>query len=204
VTIAFGEIVVLVLVNAVSITGGVDGLRPPEPHLFGVSFADDWSYYYIILFSAAAVFVSIWRIQKSGFGISLQAMRDDESAAASVGLSPTRLKLTAFALSALYAGIAGSLFGHFINYISPDSFTIGASILLLVMIVVGGIGTLSGALIGAAVVTFLPEALRTVGDYDQMVYGGLLIIFMIAFPTGLVGIVRVVSRHIVPRIRKRA
>ena len=194
VTIAFGEIVVLILVNWVPITGGVDGLRPPVPSLLGFEFDDDWRYYYIILAAATVAVVSIWRVQSSGYGLSLRAMRDDESAAASVGLSPRRLKLTAFVLSAFYAGIAGSLFGHLINYISPDSFTIGASIFFLVMIVVGGIGRLSGALIGAVVVTLLPEGLRVVGDYDQVVYGALLILFMVLFPGGLVGLVGLVSR----------
>jgi branched-chain amino acid transport system permease protein len=194
VTIAFGEIVNLVLVNSVPQTGGVDGLRPPVPSLFGFSFDDNWRFYYIILVAAILAFVSVWRVQSSGYGLSLQAMRDDESAAASLGLNAVRLKLTAFVLSAFYAGIAGSLFGHFMNYISPDSFTISTSILFLVMIVVGGIGRLSGALIGAVVVTFLPEGLRVIGDYDQIVYGSLLILFMVLFPGGLVGLIRLASR----------
>ena len=139
-------------------------------------------------------FFVIRRIVNSPFGRILRAIREDETAALAVGKDVNKYKIIVFAIGAFFAGIAGSLYAHYITFIDPSSFTVMESITILLMVVFGGMGSLSGSFIGAAVLVILPELLRFVGmpssiaaPLRQMIYGLLLVILMLKRPQGIVG-----------------
>lgn len=130
------------------------------------------------------------RIMRSQLGIAFLAIRWNELLAPAVGMYTYRIKLIAFLLSALYAGVAGGLYAHYARVLSPDLFTIEASMDLLIMLILGGVGTLLGPVLGATVLTFLPEYLRVVADYRLVIYGAILTITVILLPQGVVGSVQ--------------
>jgi branched-chain amino acid transport system permease protein len=131
----------------------------------------------------------------SRFGRALVAARENELAATAMGISVPRQRARAFAIGAACAGVAGSLFAHFATYISPDSFTLVDSIAFLTMVVLGGLGSLPGAALGALIVTGLPETLRALAEYRILVYGVLLVVFMMFLPGGLADLLpRLVGR----------
>jgi branched-chain amino acid transport system permease protein len=139
-------------------------------------------------------FFVIQRIVNSPFGRILRAIREDETAALAVGKNVNKYKIIVFAIGAFFAGIAGSLYAHYITFIDPSSFTVMESITILLMVVFGGMGSLSGSFIGAAVLVILPELLRFVGmpssiaaPLRQMIYGLLLVVLMLKRPQGIVG-----------------
>jgi branched-chain amino acid transport system permease protein len=117
-----------------------------------------------------------------------KAVRDTELAAEVMGIPSTRIKVLAFVLSAFYAGIAGSLYAHSYNYISPEVFGIGQVVIILAMLLVGGVGTISGAVIGAVVLTILPEYLRFVKEYYMFVFGVAVFLIVLFMPHGIVGL----------------
>ncbi len=195
VTLAFAVIVQTVVSNWTDFTRGTLGLGgiPPFtsfalPGIGVVAFgAGDQAAYYgvalvLLVFSAGFL---IW-LTNSRSGLALKALRDSEIAADSLGVDPMRYKLLAFVVSSFIAGIAGAYYAHYLHILTPDS-AIGVSIMItiLVMTLVGGIGTAFGPLVGAFLVTFGLEGLRGLGDYRLMVYGVLLVIFIIFAPQGL-------------------
>ena len=139
-------------------------------------------------------FFVIQRIVNSPFGRVLQGIREDEIAAQAMGKDVNRHKLLVFIIGAFFAGMAGSLYAHYITFIDPSSFTVMESITILLMVVFGGMGSLTGSFLGAAVLVILPELLRFLGmpsavaaPLRQMIYGLLLILLMLKRPQGLVG-----------------
>jgi branched-chain amino acid transport system permease protein len=120
----------------------------------------------------------------------MMAVRDDEIAAAMTGINVTAVKVTAFALSAVYAAVAGCLFATHVHFISPDDFSFAHSITFLSMLIVGGEGTIAGAIIGAALLTFLPEWLRVLGESYLAFFGLMMLVILIFMPTGIVGLAR--------------
>ncbi|SCZ07882.1 branched-chain amino acid ABC transporter permease [Alkaliphilus peptidifermentans] len=186
-TIGFAEIVRLVLVNWTNVTRGPAGIPGiPSPRIFGLVLRSNVAYYYIILILAAlTVFVS-YRLLHSRLGLGLIAVKDDEIAADAMGVNSTNLKILAFVLGGAIAGVAGGFFASFIRYVNPDNFTYMESVLILCMVVLGGVGSIPGVIIGAVVLTVLPEALRDISTYRYAVYGLLLIVMMIIRPQGMV------------------
>lgn len=185
-TIGFGEIVRLVLLNWKEVTGGTSGvLKIQAPRLFTFSFSTLTSYYYLILTFVLLLFLYQKRLIGSRAGRALIAIREDEAAAELSGISLSKNKIKAFAIAAAYSGVAGCLYAHMVRYISPDCFRYDDSVTILSMAVVGGLGTLSGPLLGALVLTVLPELLRSVGDFRLVIYGVLLIIVVMFYPGGL-------------------
>lgn len=196
VTLVFAAIVQAVIANLPEFTRGTLGLAgiPPLtpivlPGIGLVSFAVGHpvaSYYGALVFLALSLALLTWLIG-SRTGLALKALRDSEAAADSLGIDPTRYKLTAFTVSSFVAGIAGAYYAHYLHILTPDS-AIGASIMIttLVITLVGGIGTAVGPLVGAFVVTFSLEGLRRFGDYRLMIYGVLLVLFVVFAPRGLV------------------
>lgn len=182
VTLGFGEIVRVALNNMVGLTGGPNGIQAVDPpRLFGYTFGfllRDY-YYLAISFLALAVLAS-WALNRSALGIAWDTLRNDEIAAMSVGVRPVRTYLWAFAAGAAYAGVAGSLFARVQTVVSPDSFVVGQSFLILTMVVLGGLsGRLVPLLIAVAALTILPEALRTAGEYRLVIFGPLLVLSVI-------------------------
>ncbi len=190
-TIGFGEILRLILVNWTEVTRGPAGIPGiPSPKIFGFIIKDNIGYYYIILLLAFfTIFISS-RLLHSRLGQGFIAVRDDETAAEAMGINSTYLKILAFVLGAAIAGMAGSFFATFIHYVNPDNFTYMESVSILCMVVLGGLGSIPGVILGAILLTILPEALRGIATYRYAIYGLLLILMMINRPGGMINMDR--------------
>lgn len=152
---------------------------------------------YAVLAVCTALFmllVSI-HVQRSWMGEVFRAIASDEEAAKSIGVDISRFKLWAFALGTAGAGLAGGIYAHFFDIIVPDAFGFVQSVTILAMVVVGGIGSSAGAVVGAMLLTLMPEFFRFINDYKLLVYGGLLIVVMRFSPGGIIGLVRLVMRR---------
>ena len=187
-TFGFAEIVHVVLRSWESLTKGVLGMSGILPPItLGVDFGTQDRYYYLVL---AAVLLSVLlshRLYQSSAGHALLAIREDELAAGLLGINTTAHKVAAFGVAAGLAGLAGSLFAHYLTYISPENFTSVESILVVTMLIVGGRGNTLGAVVGAGLLVALPEALRVVSVYRLLIYGLLLVGAAVFRPDGLVG-----------------
>lgn len=187
-TLGFGEITrILVLSDWMSpLIGGAQGiLFIPKPDLFGFVFRGPQQFYYIILAGCfLAVFVS-WRLNNSRIGRKWMAIREDEDVAASMGINLVKTKVLAFTLSAAFGGLAGGIFAAKLGTVFPQSFTLLISINVLSLILVGGMGSVIGVVLGAFVLVGLPELLREFAEYRLLLYGALLIVMMLVRPEGL-------------------
>lgn len=194
-TFGLGIIVYSVAKNWVSLTRGPMGLPGIPPFsIFGYEISNVWSYLILVLIFVVITFVAIRNITNSPFGRILKGIREDEIATVAMGKNINKHKLIVFVAGAFFAGIAGSLYAHYITFIDPSSFTVMESIAVLLMVVFGGMGNLAGSFIGASILVILPELLRFLGmpssvaaPLRQMIYGLLLIILMIWRPQGLMG-----------------
>jgi len=194
-TFGFAFIIYSITKNWVSVTRGPMGLPGiPGFTVFGLALDSTFSYFILVfLFVLITIFI-IRRIVDSPFGRVLKSIREDEIAAESLGKDTTKHKLLAFVIGAFFAGIAGSLYAHYITFIDPSSFTIMESILILLMVIFGGMGSIKGSILGATILVVFPELLRFLGmpgaiaaPTRQMIYGLVLIILMIKRPQGLLG-----------------
>jgi ABC-type branched-subunit amino acid transport system permease subunit len=194
VTLGFGEIVQLVAINNPgNLTGGPIGPRVPHPHfhLGGIRVVwglDDLPYWYLLLVLLIIVIILFNRLEQSRIGRAWTAIREDEVAARATGVRTTKVKLLAFAIGASTSGVAGVFFGSQVGYFDPTNFTLQNSILIVAYVVFGGMGSLQGALAGAAALTFLPYFLQSQVPLpdSQMWIGALIIIMMIFRPAGLI------------------
>ena len=195
-TAFFGVLVTVVLNNWVPLTKGPMGIpgipRPSLPAFLGplAAFESRVAYYYLVLVFVSGVAVIVYRIVGSRLGRALIAIRENEELAQSVGIDTMRYKVFAFALGGGLAGIAGAFYAHYILFVSPVTFTIGESINILVMVIFGGMTTLAGPIVGAAILTILPELLRMAGALRLVIYGLALMAFIVWMPQGIVGTVR--------------
>jgi len=188
VTLGFAEIIRLILVNWAKVTRGPMGLPGiPSPELFGYAFSSNKSYYYLILVVVVFTIFFMWRLTNSGMGLAMLTVKNDEIAARSIGINPIKYKLTAFVISAFFAGIAGSFYASYISFISPDTFVYNDSCTILAMVVLGGLGSVPGSIIGATVLTLIPELLRFMSDYRMLIYGLIMVVMMIFRPSGFWG-----------------
>jgi branched-chain amino acid transport system permease protein len=176
VTLGFGEIIRVIITN-VDAVGAARGL----PGIPG------WANFFWVGLCAVVVVVVSLNLASSSHGRALFAIRDDEVAAEALGVDTTRYKVIAFVIGAFFAGVAGGLFAHLISYLNPNSFTFIKSIEVIAMVVLGGLGSVSGAVLAAIVLTLLPEVLRPVKDYRMVMYSLMLIVLMITRPQGLLG-----------------
>ena len=187
-TLGFNMIFFLVLQNWMSFTNGPLGIMDiPPPSILGYVIETRIQYYYLIFVLVLVTIGSMHRLMTCRFGRALIGIRENELAAETMGVNTTRYKIQAFVLAAFYAGIAGSYYAHFIKYISPDSFYIYESFILLAMLAFGGQGNLIGPVVGAAVLIIIPELFRFLQEYRMLVYGGVLIIMMLVRRQGLLG-----------------
>lgn len=187
VTIAFGIIVERVLIEWVSLTGGFGGISVPKPSLLGLQPSLRLVVVLAIACAALAV-VTFTLLKQHSWGKAFQAVKDDEIAAASVGLNVLQIRVVAFAISAALTGIAGVFFASAVGFISPDSFTFYRSILFLLVVILGGLNTAEGAIFGAVILVVLPEFLHDFADYQLIVFGSLLILTLWIAPNGLVSL----------------
>ncbi|MDD2903135.1 MAG: branched-chain amino acid ABC transporter permease [Syntrophales bacterium] len=187
VTLGFGVIVDLVFLN-LEITGGPDGLAGiPSPRILGLSFRSPVMYLFLTLFMVLLTLALTYRLVHSYHGRALRAIRDHEVTAQVMGINTPAYKVAIFTLAAALAGLAGSLYAHYITFINPESFGLHTSILALCMVVLGGMGSIAGAVVGALALTVLPELLRSFKAYQDLIYGGLLVALLIWRPEGLLG-----------------
>ena len=192
ITLGFGEIVRIVLNNLDSLTGGPNGLLGIDhPAIGRYSFGvNPTPYYYLLLILCTASALVLARLENSRIGRAWIAMREDELAAGCMGIDLARAKLLAFGLGAAIAGMTGCLFAAKQGTISPDSFDFILSVMVLAMIVLGGLGSIPGAILGACVLTILPELLREFAVYRMLLFGLALILMMLFRPQGLLGDIR--------------
>ena len=196
-TLGFSIIVYLVIKNEEWLTGGSYGfISIPRAALFGFVLRDPMYSYYLNVGVAAIVYLTFARIQGSRFGRAINAIREDPDAARACGLRVTLLKSECFVIAAFVAGLAGSLYAHEVRYLAPNDFTFWKSIEILIMVVIGGVGSLAGAILGAAVVVGLPEVLRGIGDYRMLVFGAILIATMLFGEGGLAAICTTLGRRL--------
>jgi branched-chain amino acid transport system permease protein len=190
---ALSELEVIILQNGGTVTGGMVGIvlpTPPDPFFGVVSFNDPVAMYYLVLVFAGIAITFLWWLAATRFGKLLASLRDNEVLAQSLGLNTFRHKLFALTVSGAVAGLAGALLVFVEIGIAPEFFSANASIQYSLMMLLGGSGTLAGPMVGAVVATFLPDVLH-IGPYQaQLVYGLLLIVIIVALPTGVVGAVR--------------
>ncbi len=190
-TLGFGEIMRHIFFNWREVTHGMDGIGGiPAPSVGFFTFATDKSFFYLTLAILALVMIATLRVERSKFGRRLAAIRDAELAAGTSGIDVSRLKIIAFGLSAAVAGFAGSLYAHLITFISPDTFVFDVTAQILSMVLVGGIGTTWGPVLGAFLLTFLPEALRVSKAYYQLIYGVGIVTLIVFLPVGVLGLVQ--------------
>ncbi len=194
-TFGAGVIVYSIAKNWVSLTRGPMGLPGiPGFSVFGFELSEIWAYLILVtLFVILAYFV-IGRVVNSPFGRILRGIREDEIATQAMGKDINRHKVLVFVIGAFFAGIAGSLYAHYITFIDPSSFTVMESITILLMVVFGGMGSLGGSFVGAATLVIFPELLRFLGmpssvaaPLRQMIYGLLMVILMLRRPQGILG-----------------
>jgi branched-chain amino acid transport system permease protein len=197
-TFGLGVIVYSIAKNWVSLTRGPMGLPGiPGFSILGFGLSEIWSYLLLVsIFVVITIFV-IERIVSSPFGRILRSIREDEIASAALGKDTIKYKLLVFIIGAFFAGIAGSLYAHYITFIDPSSFTVMESITILLMVIFGGMGSISGSVVGAVILVVLPELLRFLGmpssiaaPMRQMIYGLLLVVLMLKRPQGIMGAYR--------------
>jgi len=197
-TFGFGVIVYSVAKNWVSVTRGPMGLPGiPQFSVFGFQFSAIWSYLILVIILMVITIFVLRRVVNSPFGRILKSIREDEIASEALGKDTIKHKLLVFIIGAFFAGIAGSLYAHYITFIDPSSFTVMESITILLMVIFGGIGSISGSIVGAVVLVGFPELLRFLGmpssvaaPSRQMIYGLLLVVLMIKRPQGIMGVYR--------------
>jgi branched-chain amino acid transport system permease protein len=196
-TLGFSIIVYLFIKNEEWLTGGSYGfIGIPRAELFGYVLRDARSSYYLNVGVAAIVYFVFARIEGSRFGRAINAIRQDADAARASGIRVTVLKSECFVIAAFVAGLAGSLYAHEVRYLAPNDFTFWKSIEILIMVVIGGVGSLAGAILGAAMVVGLPEYLRAIGDYRMLVFGAILIATMLFGEGGLAALAATAGRRL--------
>ncbi|WP_294772479.1 branched-chain amino acid ABC transporter permease [uncultured Rhodoferax sp.] len=188
-TLGFNTAVWLVMRNEEWLTGGTFGINNiARPSLFGLSLEGNLAYYYFVLAVTLLLGALQWGLLRSPWGKAFTALRDNPIRAESLGINTRAYTLLSFAIGAVYAGIAGALFASLVQFIEPAPFTVGASIMMYLMVVVGGPGYFLGPLLGSAVGVVLPEWLRFAQAWYLFVFGAAVVVLMIWLPDGLLSI----------------
>jgi branched-chain amino acid transport system permease protein len=185
-TLGLGIIINIALRNEAQWTGGPDGMAVPAFALFGIELSSDKQWYWVV---AALLVISVWaslNIIDSPFGRALRALHGSEVASQVVGVNIVRYKVSIFVLSAVFASIMGSITAHYIGFVTPNFADFFHSIELVTMVVVGGMASVFGSIVGAVLLTALPQALATFEGWETVVFGSVLMLCMIFLPKGLV------------------
>lgn len=194
-TLAFGIIVFIIFNEETEWTGGPDGMAGiPGLSLLGFDFSSVGRYYYLVWSIVLAAFVFTVNVIQSGTGRALRAIHASEPAASAMGVDVFRFKILVFVYSAVLASLAGSLYAHYLNFVNPSTFDLFFSIKLLIMIALGGMHNIWGAVIGAGLITFLSyEWLYYFEEFEVIVYGAILLLVTIFLPKGLAGVPGIVK-----------
>lgn len=195
-TMSFAQIVYSLANNMQWLTGGSMGIKGIEkPNLLGWQIESQTELYYLILVVALLLILFSVRLTRSKYGRALKAVRDNPEAVESVGLSVTKLKLMAFLIATILGCLAGVFYTWVMQYVGPTTFTTDNGTKFVVMLMLGGIGSTAGMIIGAILVTILPELLRFMGDYYQLVFYGIALLLLLVYPLGL--------SHLFSRLKKK-
>lgn len=187
VTLGFGEIIRILLNNLDRLTNGPKGIPAlDKASLLGLPVARPGEIYWLLIVVCVLAGVAVWRLERSILGKAWAAIREDQDAAAGVGVNTTNAKLAAFATSATIGSIAGVLFAASQRFVSPESFTLQESILIVLLIVIGGIGNIFGIVAGASILILLPEVLRELAEWRILFLGLLMVVLIIVRPGGIV------------------
>ena len=216
-TMGFGFILEQILLIWNSLTGGATGISVGSITIFSITIDSDQKFYFVVMPIAIIMFILARNIINSDTGRSFKAIMDSEVSASTSGINVAQYKIIAFAISSFYAGIAGALYAQYQSFISPETFNIMLSIDFIVMIVIGGMGTIYGAIIGAAFVRFLPEILQTINKmlpgvlndevaflFYSAIYGVSMLLFILYIPSGIYGSIRNLYFSFLPSKRFRA
>ncbi|SHN86689.1 branched-chain amino acid ABC transporter permease [Bradyrhizobium erythrophlei] len=196
-TLGFAIIIHLIMLNEDWLTGGSIGMMDiPAPTLFGFSLGGEVRFYYVCLIAVALVFLALDRITHSRFGRALTAMSQDEEAARASGVAISVYKSKCFLIAAIVSGIAGGLYAYHSRYLNPNDFDFQKSIDILIMVVIGGIRSLSGAALGAVIVVLVPEVLRSSGEFRLLLFGVMVIVLAGTGSRGLSGILIDLAKRI--------
>lgn len=199
-TLGFGEIIYVSSGSAVGLTEGPSGFSGvPSMSIAGYIFKSEISKYFLAWIIVLVVLIISLFIIHSRVGRALRSIHGDEIAANAMGVNVSKYKIQVFVYSAVLASIAGSLYVHHMSFVSPTGFHLNKSILFLIMIMSGGMGSLWGAVIGASIFTLLPEVLGVFNEYDILMYGVILLGMMMFLPEGLTGLISRITGYAVSR-----
>jgi len=186
-TLAFGVVISEIILQWSSLTGGDNGFSVPTAKIGGFEFDSDFKLFYLIIPVTIIMTLLAKNLVRGYIGRAFIALRESEIAAQTIGVDLAKYKTIAFAISAFYTGVAGGLFAYLITFLSPDAFTIELSIDFIAMIVIGGMGSILGSIIGAVILTGIQQVFAGLLDLQVLIFGLSLIIFMIFMPRGIVG-----------------
>ncbi len=190
-TIAFGEVVRLLVNNMTGFTGGAQGVRNIPPYtIFGYAITSKVQNYYFILAFVVLFAVITYRVMHSKWGRAFIAIRDNIDAVETCGINTAQIKIIAFTLAAIFGCVAGGLYAHYSTYINASTFTLNLSVSFVVMIMVGGIGNMWGCILGAVIVSMLPEFLRFLGEYYQISYSAVILLCAVFLPSGIINTIK--------------
>ena len=188
-TSAFNEIIKLVINNSHDVTNGPMGIRDVKPaSLFGFEIKSKEAVYYLGLVLVIITVYTCWRVIDSRIGRAFKGLREQENIANAVGISFSKYAMYATIIGGFFAGVAGAYYVHYTHFISPDVFNWSYTTTMLLMLVIGGKGTIIGPIIGSLIFSFLPELLRAYDNYRLPIYGLVLIVATILFPNGLISL----------------
>jgi branched-chain amino acid transport system permease protein len=200
VTVAFGVMVYLVALNWYQVTGGPLGLLDLEsPSLGSVSFISETSYYYLSLAILAVVAFVLARTSHSRRGLALSALRNNESLARSVGISPLRYYVTSFAIGSALAGLSGAMLVHYLSSVSPALLSFDYLFIMLTMVILGGMATIAGPIIGAVIVVWVPALLGVSDSVNALIFSIMIALVVPFMPEGLYPAATRLARRVVPR-----
>jgi branched-chain amino acid transport system permease protein len=204
VTQTFGEIIYIVILNLEGITGGPFGITHiKSPQIGSFRCESLQSYFFLCLAFLVLAYLATRQIANSKYGRMFISIRESEAAAQSVGINTMKYKIIAFTLAAALGGLSGVLYGPFIGYLSPEQFRWQPSLILISMAIVGGLSSLEGGILGAFVITFVPELLRVTDQFRLLLYGVLLILTLAFLPDGLISLFGKSFGEIGEALRKR-
>ena len=202
-TIGFSEIVRILITNLDSFTGGAVGVtRIPAFNLFGMEIKENVSCYYLYLVFTVILVAIAWRLAKSKWGRAFKAIKDNPEAMESAGVNIASLKIMAFTLCAIYGCIGGAMYSHFIRNINPSTYTMDFSINYVIMLVIGGLGSVPGSVLGALIVTITPELLRFLQNYYWLIYSVITLLFVVFMPKGIISLFERASNSLKAKVAK--
>ena len=201
-TLSFGLIIHLILLKWMGLTNGPNGINDiPKVSLAGIEIDTEVKFYYVLWFFLIASHVFCKHLKFSRIGYAMQSVKEDEVASSMVGINITKIKLLGFMISAMVAGLSGSLFAHFMGFICPDLFSLDASIVVVMIVVLGGFGNLSAPWLGSILIVGSSEYFRFLGHYREIAYGIIILIALIFMPQGIWGAFSAIIKKVIARLR---